>query len=260
LRNHDVEQPSGGQAFATYVLKPADHGAPNTPDQRVGTLPARALRLLFAITDGDLTMMAYPTGGGGDPSARFGSNMLEVKNGRVTQMWYSGPTTVDPGAVPLSPPVPDDLTAWFPAPGDSVGRLALPLATITASRAQRDANKQVVEQFIRDFFVRGDTKAAQAVLSPDLKSHVPGVPSGHDFAVVAHKHQDKVVAPDPQQELFALADGELVAIGFPVPYAGDAGAWYAQTIVRVRHGRITEWWYSGYPAGHPRRVWKMPRK
>jgi predicted SnoaL-like aldol condensation-catalyzing enzyme len=248
FRNHDVEQPSGAQAFANYFLKSAEHG---NSDPRISR-PGIALHPLFAITDGDLTMTADANGGPGDPSARFTSSVMEIRNGRVTQMWQSGPVGVD-----LAPP-PGNQTKWFASPGEAFGPIRVIVPNGAASRAQRDANKQLVEDFIQNFFGKGDAKAATQDLAPDIKSHVPGVPSGPDFAVIARKHQEKVASPDVEHELFALADGELVAVGFQVPYAGDLGARYAQIIVRVQGGTITEWWYSGYPSGHPR-VWKRTK-
>jgi predicted SnoaL-like aldol condensation-catalyzing enzyme len=237
FRNHNVEAPSGAAAYGSYLLRPAAGGG---SEPAAGAMAAGPL---FAVSDGDLTMLA--TGGaGGDPGARFAANLFEVQNGRITQMWYSGPTA-DPAA-----PVADDSRSCSPANAPPL------VPNGPATREQQGANKQLVIQFIEDFFVNGDTTVAARVLAPDLKSHVPGVPSGRDFAAVAHKHEDRVVAPDPAQALFALADGELVAIGFPVPYASDPGAWFAVAVVRVAGGRITEWWYSGYPAGHPRGAWR----
>jgi predicted SnoaL-like aldol condensation-catalyzing enzyme len=234
FRNHNVEQPSGARRYVDYLMTSA----------AAAQLPGQASAgPLFVITDGDLTMLAAP-GAGADPGAHFTANLFEVQNGKITQIWYSGPVG---GAG--APPRSDDPRACVASdePAQAPDR--------HATRVQRNAALRLVAQFIQDFFVDGDTEAAARVLAPDLISHVPGVPSGRDFAAVAHKHQDRVVAPDPGQELFALADGELVAIGFPVPYASDPGARFAQTVVRVRDGRITEWWYSGYPAGHPRRAW-----
>jgi predicted SnoaL-like aldol condensation-catalyzing enzyme len=244
FRNHNVEQPSGAQTYVGYLTKPAEYGNPNPPSA-AAVAPSAPL---FAITDGNLTMLA-PPGPAADPGARFAANLIELQNRHVTQIWYSGPATADPAAAPL----PDDPSACFPA-------AAPPLVPTGAATAdQRAANKQRVAQFIQDFFVDGNTGVAARVLAPNLASHVPGVPSGRDFAAIARKHQDRVVAPNPAQPLFVLADGELVDIGFPVAYASDPGAWFAQTIVRVQNGKITEWWYSGYPAGHPRHAWKMPK-
>ena len=209
FRNHDLAYPSTARAFV------ARHDAGE----------AIVAPVDLVIGEADLTLFAYRAGGG-DADARV-SRLVEVKNGRVTQLWYSGPT--QPG-----------LPSVAPARGG-------------VSAAEQAANKRLVEGLIHALFIEGDDAAAARALAPDVQSHVPGVPSGRGWAVVARKHQDRVVAPDVQTELFALADGDLVAIGFPVPFAGDPGAWYALSIARVRDGRITDWWYSGLPAGHPRR-------
>lgn len=35
---------------------------------------------------------------------------------------------------------------------------------------------------------------------------------------------------------------------------GDPGAWYGQNLLRVKNGKIVEWWFSGYPAGSGREL------
>jgi predicted SnoaL-like aldol condensation-catalyzing enzyme len=82
-------------------------------------------------------------------------------------------------------------------------------------------------------------------------THVDGAPSGAAFARFARDNRAKVTAPDTRKFLFLMGEGDIVLVGFPVELLGDPGAWYAQNILRVKDGKITEWWYSGYPEGKP---------
>ena len=232
LRNHDARQPSGAAAYAAYLAAPD----PSDPD-------AASLRTtpLAVITDGALTMVATagPVG--------FTSILAEIGHGRIMQMWYSGPIPPDlnhPSATPLPPPASSSPT----------------LSDYTADRARRDADKALAMDFFTSFFGRGEAAAAARDLSPALRSHIPGVPSGPGFALVARKHQDRVTGADVATPLFLLAQGDLVAIGFPVPRAGDPGGGYAQNLLRVQDGRIVDWWFSGNPAGGPGVSWVKPAR
>ncbi|MFT3906918.1 MAG: hypothetical protein QM718_11480 [Steroidobacteraceae bacterium] len=295
--NHDIEEASGGQGFANFFLKPTEYKNPNP---RAGGAPHAAspasLMRLFIVTDNDITMMAYPTREGDlDPGARFASNMMEVKHGRVTQWWYSGPTNSDtsarpaaapggaggppaganaagaPGAAPGAaapggkPPggaagaapraaeTTPDYSKWYPQMGPITVSMQsiIPLGE-TTTRAQRDANKKLVATFFDEFFNKKNYAVADRYLSADLKNHIANAPSGKDFAGFAQKNQKKVTADRTDAVLFLLAEGELVDIGWPAPQNGDPGAWYGQNLLRVKDGKIVEWWYSGFPYGSPR--------
>ena len=277
--NHDVEEPSGAQNFADFFLRPKEFRNPQ-PARGGGAHAAapQALQRLFIVTDGDLTNMAYPTQGNDqDPGRRFASNMMEVKNGRVTQWWFSGPTNMDmspgaqraraPGAAPNGaraggPPSPPDYSKFYPQAGNvTVGMQSIiPLGAAT-TREQREANKKLVATFVDTFFNRRNYAEGEKLLATDLKNHIEGQPSGAAaFAAFAKANPAKVVGEKTDAVLFAIAEGELVNIGWPVTHNGDPGAWFAQNLVRVKDGRIVEWWFSGYPYGKPRFVnpWNRP--
>ncbi|MFT3906753.1 MAG: hypothetical protein QM718_10655 [Steroidobacteraceae bacterium] len=277
--NHDVEEPSGADNFAGFFITPEKYGNPGGSRSSGPKAAApTALRRLFIITDGDLTMMAYPTQGG-DPGRRFASNMMETKRGRVTQWWFSGPTQEDRSALagkpiaplPSAPPpakapaaasaaaqpkpaaTPPDFTQWYPESGNTTVSMqsVIPLGAPT-SREQRDANKKMVVEFLDAFFNRKDDSAATRYLAADLRNHGENQPSGESFARFARANPDKVAPSRVDSLLFTIAEGELVAVGYPAPINGDPGAWYAQNLFRVRDGKIVEWWYSGFPYGSPR--------
>jgi predicted SnoaL-like aldol condensation-catalyzing enzyme len=275
--NHDVEEPSGAQNFANFFLKPKEFQNPNAQPSRPphAATPAQLTRL-FIVTDGDLTNMAYPQRGDNeDPGRRFASNMMEVKHGRVTQWWFGGPTNMDTspgaaraggpppagaapppaGAPPAAAPAPPDYSKFYPELGNTTVSMQaiVPLGAAT-TRAQRDANEQVVATFVDQFFNKKNDAIADSLLAKDIKNHAEGQPSGADFVAYARANPAKVVGEKTDAVLFMIAEGELVNIGYPVTHNGDPGAWFAQNLVRVKDGRIVEWWFSGYPYGAPRFV------
>jgi predicted SnoaL-like aldol condensation-catalyzing enzyme len=279
--NHDIDEASGGQNFADFFLKPTEF---NNPTPGRGGAPHAAspagLQKLYVVTDGDLTMMAYVGRGAADPGARFGSNMFETKHGRVTAWWYSGPTAMAGAAAPptaATPPaagavapggaraggapaaqnpnaVATDYSGLYGPAGPTVVSMQTVIDPGKATRAERDANKKLVGAFFDEFFNQKSDAAAAKYLSVDIKSHVADSPSGSGFAQYARSNAAKVTAPRTDTVLFLLAEGELVDIGWPYVINGDPGAWYGQNLLRVKNGRIVEWWFSGYPNGTPRKV------
>jgi len=248
--NHDVEEPSGAQNMANFFLHPEQYENP-TPARGGGPRSASAQQLtrLFSVTDGAITMMAYPGEGDVDPGAWFASNMFETKNSKVTQWWFSGPTQGEMGAAPGGQ---RDFSQYYPQMGNTVVGMPMVIANGTATRAERDANKVLVTEFFNEFFNNKNYSSASKYLSPDLVSHIKDSPQGSQFVNYARDNQVMVTAADTSQVLFLLADGELVDIGWPYEFNGDPGAWYAQNLLRVQEGKIVEWWYSTYPEGQPR--------
>lgn len=286
--NHDKDEASGAENFAQFFLQPEKFKNPS-PMRSTGphTADANALTRLYSVTDGDITMMAYAGMGTGDPGARFGSNMFETKQGKVTQWWWSGPTNTDmammppaegmnagatgmAGAAPGAPAgpsaaaaggmaagaaaTPTDFTKWYAEKGITIVGMPMVINNGKATRAERDANKKLVTEFFDEFFNKKNYAVASKYLAENLINHSADQPSGKDFVAYAQKNQDKVTAPKTDQVLFLLADGELVDIGWPSPRFGDPGAWYGQNLLRVKGGKIVEWWFSGYPTGKGREL------
>lgn len=266
---HDVEEPSGSLEFVEFFTQPggppgpdgaarspanaalkaqaeaakaAGKPLPATPPRPVAPLSLQTR--LFVITDGDLTLWAYASRGG-DPGRFFGSNMTEIKNGKVTQQWYSGPTFSLPSDVKAADP-----SQWYPGPYKQTANIQFVVPMNAATHAQRDANKKLVSEFWDAMFVRKEADATR-YLSTSLRNHIPDQPSGAEFAGFARQNPGKVTAPEVVRPLFVIGEGDLVAIGYPVELLGDPGAWYTLNLVRVTDGKIAEWWYSGYPKGTP---------
>jgi predicted SnoaL-like aldol condensation-catalyzing enzyme len=267
---HDVEEPSGSEEFIAFFAQPGGPPGPNggvrsaanaalkaqaEADKAAGKpiamspgRPEAAKTLqtrLAAITDGDLTMGIYASRGG-DPGKAFGSNLYETKNGKVTQEWYSGPTfTAPPGTT-----APTDYSQWYAPPYRQVANIQFLVPINSTTRAQREANKKLVSEFWEKFFTKKKDVGGK-YLAADLRNHSDGQPSGAAFAAYARQNTDQVTAPDTHRTLFLMGEGDLVLIGFPVTLLDDPGAWYAQNMVRVKDGKIVEWWYSGFPTGTP---------
>ncbi len=284
--NHDLDESSGAENFAQFFLQPKKF---NNPSPNAASTPrsstAAQLTRLFSVTDGDITMMAYPGGDDdGDPGEQFASNMFETKQGKVTQWWFSGPTqggtmmagpppnaqgmaaagagappagappagAAAPAGMAAGAPAPRDFTKFYPKAGNTIVGMPMVIPNGTATRAERDANKKLVTEFFDEFFNKKNYAVASKYLSAELKSHVKGSSQGNAFVEFAKSNPAKVTAPKTDQVLFLLADGELVDIGWPRVINGDPGAWYGQNLLRVKGGKIVEWWYSGYPDMQPR--------
>jgi len=265
---HDVEEPSGSEEFIWFFTQPGGppgpDGAPRPAERakikaeaeaakaagKPYEVPAREIRplsvqtRLFSITDGNLSLWAYASRGG-DPGRFFGSNLAEVKDGKVTQEWYSGPTFDLPADVQAADP-----EQWYPPPYPQVANIEFVIPVNAVSDQQEAANKALVSEFWDAMFVRKE-RSVMDMLSPDLVNHIPDQPSGKAFASFAQSNPGKVTAPDIDRPLFVLAEGDLVAIAYPVELLSDPGAWYTLNLVRVKDDQIVEWWYSGYPEGTP---------
>jgi predicted SnoaL-like aldol condensation-catalyzing enzyme len=273
--NHDVDEASGGENFAQFFLNPTKFHNNNPNRYAPHTTTAAQLTRLFSVTDSDITMMAYPGEGSGDPGAQFASNMFETKQGKVTQWWFSGPlqgamgpppnaqggmtagtspTSAPNSAGMAAAPVTRDFTKWYPQAGNTIVGMPMVIPNGMATRVERDANKKLVAEFFNEFFNNQNYAAASKYLSADLKSHIKDSPQGSAFVDYAKSNKNKVTAPNTDQVLFLLADGELVDIGWPRVINDDPGAWYGQNLLRVKNGKIVEWWFSGYPNGEPHKA------
>ncbi|MGC3983060.1 MAG: hypothetical protein QM808_17540 [Steroidobacteraceae bacterium] len=278
--NHDSEEPSSAQGWVNYFTKgrtqPAGganaNGAPpnaagmnaapagGASGAGMGGAPADGMAAgaqrgpterpkLFVVTEGSLTMMAY-AGRSGDPGASFGSNMFGNRaDGRITEWWFSGrisapaTTTTTPAAAAAA----TDPAQWYPNSYKLSNGMEILIPNGTATAKARAANKKLVLEFLDGFFNKKNMSAGK-VLSSDIKVHMTDVPSGAAFANFAKANQDKVTAPKIDSILFALAEGEMVVVGYPVTVKNDPQGDYAQNLLRVQNGKIVEWWYSGYPA------------
>jgi predicted SnoaL-like aldol condensation-catalyzing enzyme len=253
FQNHDPDEPSGSKGFANWVNRNRKAELKPTPEP---------LRLLV-MSDGDLTLFVYPNRNADDPASTLGSNLFSHKDGKLTAWYYSGPqagqggppaappppaagTTAAAPAAPPAPPPPRDYSKMYQGYTASNGSVVIMNAG-ASSAAERAANKKLVLNFWNDFFVHKKASAAKA-LSPALTNHVPGQPSGAEFAAYATRNPFNVTAQKLDDVLFTIAQGDLVAIGFPFPVNGDPGAHYLTNLVRVKEGKIVDWWFSGMVA------------
>jgi predicted SnoaL-like aldol condensation-catalyzing enzyme len=130
--------------------------------------------------------------------------------------------------------------------------------------AKEEANKKLVLEWWREFWDKGDTADWAKWMAPDFRNHDPREPPVGAQALVDFLKHDRRPAPlagegngthgQVQPQLFAIADGDLVFIahaprGFdpnnPGAYAGDPARTFGGNVVRVKNGKIVEWWFTG---------------
>jgi len=121
--------------------------------------------------------------------------------------------------------------------------------------ATEEANRALVLDFWANFF-SGHTDEWAKWLSPDFVNHDPFEPSGGkafaDF-VAANARQRPAPptavqrAPPPRSpdRLFVMADGDLVLVVYPGDNPLDITENVHGNIVRVKNGKITDWWLIG---------------
>jgi predicted SnoaL-like aldol condensation-catalyzing enzyme len=138
--------------------------------------------------------------------------------------------------------------------------------------AKEEANKKLVLEWWREFWDRGRIDEWSRWMAPDFINHDPRQPPVGAQALVDWLKAQNVArgggrgsasegraaaTPQPrkiQAQLFALADGDLVFIahaptGFdpqnPSAFTGDPARTFGGNMVRVRNGKIVEWWSTG---------------
>jgi predicted SnoaL-like aldol condensation-catalyzing enzyme len=131
--------------------------------------------------------------------------------------------------------------------------------------AREEANRRLVLGWFDDFWNKGNFDHWPKYLAADFRNHDPAEPPVGAQALVNWLNQRLKESghgkPPPKsmsQHLFVLADGDLVFVGHmgdanTDPQIDPAGS-FAGNILRVEHGKIVEWWYTGVtgtPAAMP---------
>lgn len=122
--------------------------------------------------------------------------------------------------------------------------------------AKEEANRALVLDFWNNFFA-GQTDNWAKWLSSDFVNHDPYEPSGGkvfaDFVkanAMRGAQSTNKPAPRPTPDrLFLMADGDLVFIVYPGTNKEDLTENVHGNIVRVKDGKITDWWLIGEFAG-----------
>lgn len=126
--------------------------------------------------------------------------------------------------------------------------------------SKEEANRALVLDFWAKFF-RGGTDDWAKWLSPDFVNHDPYEPSGgKTFADFVKANAMRAAAAPPSSttprpaptepdRLFFMADGDLVLIVYPGNNPEDLTENVHGNIVRVKDGKITDWWLIGEFAG-----------
>ncbi len=119
--------------------------------------------------------------------------------------------------------------------------------------ATEEANRALVLDFWANFF-SGHTDQWRQWLSPDFVNHDPFEPNGGQAFADFVGANDRARGPAPggkappkrsADRLFVLADGDLVEVIYPGDNAQDITENVHGNIVRVKDGKITDWWLIG---------------
>jgi predicted SnoaL-like aldol condensation-catalyzing enzyme len=133
------------------------------------------------------------------------------------------------------------------------------------SSAQEEANRKLVLDWFDDFWNKGNFDHWPRYLAADFRNHDPAEPKVGAQALVEWLNrrlkESGHAKPPPKSmpaHLFVMADGDLVFVahmGEPNTDPNiDPAASFAGNVLRVEHGKIVEWWYtglSGTPAAPP---------
>ena len=126
----------------------------------------------------------------------------------------------------------------------------------TEDIAKQVANKQLVLDWLHDFWAAGDFNSWPKYMAPNFRNHDPREPAVGAQALVdwlrgkMKLHPMKLPRPD-NPHMFLMADGDLVFVGGD-PSTNKTGydasmnfSNIAGNIIRVQDGKIAEWWYVG---------------
>ncbi len=129
----------------------------------------------------------------------------------------------------------------------------------SASVDKQAANKQLVLDWLHDFWQGGDFAAWPKYMKADFRNHDPREPKVGAQALVDWLRDrmkgKKMKFPQPDHaHMFLIADGDLVFVGGdPKTDKGgysvdDQFSNIAGNIIRIEDGKIAEWWYVGSAA------------
>jgi predicted SnoaL-like aldol condensation-catalyzing enzyme len=136
---------------------------------------------------------------------------------------------------------------------------------------KQEANKQLVLDWLHDFWQGGNFDAWPKYMRADFVNHDPREPLNGAQALVdwlrermAHNSRPMKFPQPDHDHLFLIADGDLVMVGgIPGVDASsyNPDAWMtgiSGNILRIQDGKIAEWWYYGgqipsaqFMSGHP---------
>lgn len=130
------------------------------------------------------------------------------------------------------------------------------------SLAREEANRRLVLEWFDDFWNKGNFDNWPKFLAADFRNHDPAEPKVGAQALVDWLNQRVKQSghgkPPPRSmpgHLFVIADGDLVFVahmGEPnIDPHVDPAATFAGNILRVKNGKIVEWWYTGMTGPAP---------
>ena len=272
--NHDPREPEyGPQNLVNFLHKDRPPGASsNAPGGARKVQPQ-----MFAIADGDLVFIAHAPANfdpahppaGVDPGAQVAGNLVRVQDGKIAEEWFfSG---APPGAGGVGADIPGaprrqqttqpgadkiDVAAGSIRPAVDDGTTIL-YDSGTSTVEQQVANKELVLDWLQDFWSNRDFSGWPKYMKADFRNHDPREPAVGaqalvDWLTTKMSANPKGAPPkgSGHPHLFLLADGDLVFIGGspetnnhfdPKAQIGKMSG----NILRIENGKIAEWWFVG---------------
>jgi len=256
--NHDPREPLvGAQALVDWLHQ--------SRGPRADTA-AHVQPQMFAIGEGDLVFIAHAPMGfdvthpKNDPGLSVAGNFVRVKDGKIAEWWFTGGGSDVPKlASDVKQEGADkiDITKNSTRPKVYDGTTVIYDSGHTGT-AQEAANKRLVLAWLQDFWSNQNQDNWAQYMAPDFRNHDPSEPAVGAQALVnwlrarAAEHPDRIPPKGRSNpHLFIIADGDLVLIAGsqeiksgqydPRQQLGRING----NIIRVKDGKIAEWWFIG---------------
>lgn len=140
-----------------------------------------------------------------------------------------------------------------------IGNVVVIIPSGKKDAKKEEANRQLVLEWFDDFWNNGNFDNWPKYMDPNFRNHDPAEPAVGAQALVdwlnarsKESGRGKPAPKDPYAKLFVMADGDLVFVSH-MPNINmdpniDPAKTFAGNILRVKNGKIVEWWFTGSTA------------
>ncbi|MGC3980867.1 MAG: nuclear transport factor 2 family protein [Steroidobacteraceae bacterium] len=137
-----------------------------------------------------------------------------------------------------------------------IGNVVVVIPSGKKDSKKEEANRKLVLEWFDDFWNKGNFDNWPKYMSADFRNHDPAEPAVGAQALVdwlnarsKESGRGKPAPKDPYAKLFVMADGDLVFVSH-MPNINmdpnvDPAKTFAGNILRVKNGKIVEWWFTG---------------
>lgn len=137
-----------------------------------------------------------------------------------------------------------------------IGNVVVIIPSGKKDAKKEEANRKLVLEWFDDFWNKGNFDNWPKYMSADFRNHDPAEPAVGAQALVdwlnarsKESGRGKPAPKDPYAKLFVMADGDLVFVSH-MPNINmdpnvDPAKTFAGNILRVKNGKIVEWWFTG---------------